>query len=1164
MAVTMINTLYPPVIETFQPAFVYTESVPVTFSLSAFNTIQDIKKIHVSVVDQRNNTNVLKGYQGVQSQPQNSSESTKWNFCIVNGILIAEIPDFTDLTEKQQIGLFQYDPTKDIYAINLDPAWLNRGNSGEEPHWNNNQYYQVQIRFDSYDVPLTGGDSDYSGYLIEQRKYFSEWSSITLIKPILKPEIIITQLEEEDVQTYPGNYHISGSIRFKTPTVSETSEDLPSGISAPETERLQSYRITAMVGEEEIFSSDWIFGRQNILKSEDTTIDYLLNLMKAKVGNYVKIIIDIRTNNGYVDSKTYTIQIISYQESFTGQVRWNEWAEDGTDQCKDIDINQEDGIVKVRFNGKCPSTGVVYFRRACSKDHYKNWDLIYKYEYNGSGTVRVNFDDFTVGSLYTYQYSAQLCTINSMNEEVWGEIFYSNKVYLKFYEMLFMRQNRQIAIRYNGQVSSWKPTVNRQKIDTLGGRYPKFVENAAMNYRTYSISGVISAEEDFNRKFLNEFDGEYIEANGRESFDYYYQEDIKNYDKEFNTKYIVRNDTIPDGEHGYNPKIKNSVESNRYLYSTNENILSSLYPTTVKIEVNEETGEIVSKDLIHNTDMLQPHDLYPQDHWYWEREFREALVEWLNDGEPKLYRSMPEGNIAVILTDINLTPEGQTSRKLYNFSATMYEVADGYDLNQLDKLGIINIPKAASSFINGTYTDGKISDQDEEQNIGYTITKIGQINIVSKNTPTDWIGSTRSNTKNAIYDYGSLWEDMSLKERLEEYYYGNNNVYEAIDNSIELKNIDIHFNSSPNYFKLENDTFSYAINNGQMEKTEWLGYVIEITQKGGDSKQIFVNQKGYYHIPDSTQIIGINLPIDEFDSNGNYINNPEKLELNYIYQYKRTQTKESEQHIQHIIKHLIGQYTDDMLPLDTDIISLIYQNYKRNNLIDSNSTNEKAFDKIYLAQPQGFTLDMTPYTYLEYSYKDSNKIMPLIIGETGVFDSLQDWPISSLSIRGRRLTQITNEKYPFHIEEWNYYKDDTVKDVDPDGSKTIIWEPKSFYQISDGSPIAPVNIYINGREIKKIQKNWMKIDNEYHNPAIYGYLSTEQVKNPQFNTVYTFLKKATETDDQIKLDFYYQIYYLDGQWYPVSFIDETTILAAVPIYGMINYHGDLVRERINA
>ena len=114
----------------------------------------------------------------------------------------------------------------------------------------------MQIRFDSYDVPLTGGDSDYSGYLIEQRKYFSEWSSVTLIKPILKPEIIITQLEEEDVQTYPGNYHISGSIRFKTPSVSETSEALPSGISAPETERLQSYRITAMVGEEEIFSSD--------------------------------------------------------------------------------------------------------------------------------------------------------------------------------------------------------------------------------------------------------------------------------------------------------------------------------------------------------------------------------------------------------------------------------------------------------------------------------------------------------------------------------------------------------------------------------------------------------------------------------------------------------------------------------------------------------------------------------------------------------------------------------------------------------------------------------------------------------------------------------------------------------------------------------------------
>ena len=39
---------------------------------------------------------------------------------------------------------------------------------------------------------------------------------------------------------------------------------------------------------------------------------------------------------------------------------------------------------------------------------------------------------------------------------------------------------------------------------------------------------------------------------------------------------------------------------------------------------------------------------------------------------------MPEGNMTVMLTDISLTPEPIIGRRLYNFSATMYEIENGY------------------------------------------------------------------------------------------------------------------------------------------------------------------------------------------------------------------------------------------------------------------------------------------------------------------------------------------------------------------------------------------------------------------------------------------------------------------------------------------------------
>jgi hypothetical protein len=97
--------------------------------------------------------------------------------------------------------------------------------------------------------------------------------------------------------------------------------------------------------------------------------------------------------------------------------------------------------------------------------------------------------------------------------------------------MLFLRQDKQLAIRFDATISSLKPTVNRVKIDTLGGKYPRFAENARMNYKQFSISGLISAEEDFNRKFLDEKSEEFAPS-------------LEAYDKHIGNDYQVRNDTL--------------------------------------------------------------------------------------------------------------------------------------------------------------------------------------------------------------------------------------------------------------------------------------------------------------------------------------------------------------------------------------------------------------------------------------------------------------------------------------------------------------------------------------------------------------------------------------------------------------------------------------------
>jgi hypothetical protein len=59
-----------------------------------------------------------------------------------------------------------------------------------------------------------------------------------------------------------------------------------------------------------------------------------------------------------------------------------------------------------------------------------------------------------------------------------------------------------------------------------------------------------------------------------------------------------------------------------------------------------------------------------------ERIFKLAVMDWLTDGNPKLFRSAAEGNYLVRLMNVNLTPENTLGRMVHNFSSQAYEIAE--------------------------------------------------------------------------------------------------------------------------------------------------------------------------------------------------------------------------------------------------------------------------------------------------------------------------------------------------------------------------------------------------------------------------------------------------------------------------------------------------------
>ena len=72
-----------------------------------------------------------------------------------------------------------------------------------------------------------------------------------------------------------------------------------------------------------------------------------------------------------------------------------------------------------------------------------------------------------------------------------------------------------------------------------------------------------------------------------------------------------------------------------------------------------------------------------------ERKFRNAVLDWLNNGEVKLFKSPTEGMFLVRLMNISLSPEEKLGRMLYSFSATAYEVGE-INYENLVKYGFID------------------------------------------------------------------------------------------------------------------------------------------------------------------------------------------------------------------------------------------------------------------------------------------------------------------------------------------------------------------------------------------------------------------------------------------------------------------------------------------
>ena len=401
------------------------------------------------------------------------------------------------------------------------------------------RYYKIQMAYRSGDIV---------GY----------YSDIGIAKYTTEPEVFIENLNKDTINPHVYNY------------IGKYSQ-----INGDATEKVHSYCFNLYQDNDLIKTTDWILHNSNLDENGYESFD-LFNLEEdLDLDKIYYIEYKIKTNNNLmVSSGKYPIkQKVLY----------------ASDQLINIlpILNYENGYIELNFKSDKPLIGDFIISKSDASSDFKKWHDIYTLNLRKDSINNFSFKDFDVAYNQTYKYAiAQTNKYNLLTEKQISE-----PITVLFEDMFLFDGEKQLKIRFNPKVSSFKNYILETKVDTIGSKYPFFFRNGSVKYKEFPINGLISCLMDEEQLFVE--------------------------------------------------------------------------------------NEFVSTNLIDSN-------------IYQEKEFKLKVLEWLSNGQSKLFKSPVEGNYIVYLMNVNLTPIDTLGRMLHSFSCNAYEIADYTDDGMRDQ-GILKI-----------------------------------------------------------------------------------------------------------------------------------------------------------------------------------------------------------------------------------------------------------------------------------------------------------------------------------------------------------------------------------------------------------------------------------------------------------------------------------------
>ena len=401
--------------------------------------------------------------------------------------------------------------------------------------------------------------------------YFSD---IGIIKYIKEPTVKIVGLSQTGLNNHQYNYQLQYNCQDSTEKLYSTKFVLAQ----------DSY-------DNPIASSDEIIHNTNNDSQYEGTENYeFLQELDPKKSYWIYAI--ITTTSGYKKITPYY--------PLTSSVGIPDYI-NGWKLTTDLDF--DNGCISIYMTSQLTSTASGTFKlvRADEKENFSIWHSLVEINLSAKNITENNpyllWRDFTIEQGYTYKYAM----MQKNNNNKYSARQESGTVYADFEDSFLFDGDKQLRIRFDPKISSFKTTIQETKTDTIGGKYPFIQRNGDIYYKEFPISGLIS--------HLSDPEG-------------YFDMGIANLKAIDNA--TVATDTS-DSWDGFN-------------YNT---------------DLNSKNIQL-------------------------ERRFKMEVLDWLNNGKPKLFRSPTEGNYLVRLLGSSLSPVDTLGRMLHNFSCNAYEIDEAH------------------------------------------------------------------------------------------------------------------------------------------------------------------------------------------------------------------------------------------------------------------------------------------------------------------------------------------------------------------------------------------------------------------------------------------------------------------------------------------------------